>query len=103
MEKDSGLNSRITVITGQIKDVLDSEKIPYTVTRAEKAGDFTSQVISFSVLKHADLIMIMTQPTPELPGFSLSNWDERLMFNEAQIPVMCVNPVELGYTYYEWS
>jgi hypothetical protein len=41
-------------------------------------------------------------PGAEVPGFSFSVWDERMMFNEAQIPVMCINPVEIGKYYYDW-
>lgn len=103
VERDAALSSKISIITRQITDVFDAEKIPYEITKAEKTGDFPSQIISYSVYKHADLIMIMTQPNIDVPGFSLSAWNENLMFNEAQIPVMCVNPVQLGYMYYEWS
>ena len=28
---------------------------------------------------------------------------QRILFNDAQIPLMCLNPVQLGYMYYEWS
>jgi nucleotide-binding universal stress UspA family protein len=83
-EKDSGLNSRLKIITQQITESFDEE------------------VISYAVKNHADMIMIMTRPNIDVPGFSLSAWDERLMFNEAQIPVMCLNPVDFGYYYYEW-
>lgn len=103
VEKDNALNSKVSIITRQVTDVLDEEKIPYQITKAEKPGDFAPQIISFGVYKHADLVMIMTQPNVDVPGFSLSAWNERLMFNEAQIPIMCVNPVQLGYLYYEWS
>ena len=50
----------------------------------------------------ADLIMIMTMPDVDLTGFSFSAWDEQIMFNESQIPVMCINPIELGDSYGEW-
>ncbi len=103
VEKEAALNGKISIITRQITDVFDAEKIPYEVTKAEKPGDFTTQIMSFSVYNRADLIMIMTQPNTEVPGFSLSAWNERLMFNEAQIPIMAVNPIQLGYMYYEWS
>lgn len=101
-EKDPALKSRITIITKQITDIFDQEKVPYNVTSALKSVNFAEQVISYSVTRHADLVMIMTRPNIDVPGFSLSAWNERLMFNEAQIPVMCVNPVEFGYHYYEW-
>lgn len=101
-ENDPALKSRVTIITKQITDIFDQEKVPYNVTSASKSVNFAEQVISYSVTRHADLIMIMTRPNIDIPGFSLSAWNERLMFNEAQIPVMCVNPVEFGYHYYEW-
>jgi len=102
-EKDSALSNRIQIITKQITDIFDEEKIPYSITNAEKPGSFAEQVISYSVYKHADLMLMITRPNIDVPGFSLSAWSERLMFNEAQIPVMCINPVDFGYYYYEWS
>jgi nucleotide-binding universal stress UspA family protein len=102
-EKDPGLKTRLAIITKQITDIFDEEKIPYGVTTAYKSNNFAEEVISYSVTMHADLIMIMTRPNIDVPGFSLASWDERLMFNEAQIPVMGINPIELGYHYYEWA
>ena len=88
VEKEVGLNSKISIITRQITDVFDEEKVPYTITKAEKPGDFTAQIIAYSGYKRADLVMIMTRPNVDVPGFSLAAWNERLMFNDAQIPVM---------------
>ena len=102
-EKDAGLKSRLNIITRQITDVFDSENISYIVNAAEKSRGFAEEIISYGVILHADLIMIMTRPNIDVPGFSVAAWDERLMFNEAQIPVMGINPIEIGYHYYEWA
>jgi len=102
-EKETARKTSLAIITGQITTVFDAENVSYSITSADKPSGFAEQVISYSVLHQADLIMIMTRPNIEVPGFSLSSWDERLMFNEAQIPVMGINPVEFGYHYYEWS
>ncbi|MCX6284358.1 MAG: universal stress protein [Bacteroidetes bacterium] len=102
VETEKGLNSRLKIITRQISDALNEESINHEVTYAEPKGDFAKQVLSYSAMNHADMVMIMTRPNVDVPGFSMSSWDEKLMFNEAQIPVMCINPVELGYYYYEW-
>ena len=102
-EKDSVRRTSLAIITNQISSVFDAEGVQYEVSTAEKSTAFAQQVISYSVLNHADLIMIMTRPNVDFVGFSLSAWDEKLMFNEAQIPVMGINPVEYGYHYYEWS
>lgn len=102
-EKDTAMNSRLQVITKQITDIFTDEKLPYTIMHAGKPGSFADQVIAYSVYKHADLVLMITRPNVDLPGFSLSAWSEKLMFNDSQIPIMCINPVDYGYYYYEWS
>jgi nucleotide-binding universal stress UspA family protein len=101
-ENDPDLDGRIRVITAHITKILDENKISYEIVKAEKTGDFANQVISYSIKTRSELIMIMTIPHIDVPGFSVSAWDETMMFNEAEIPVMCINPTELGKYYYEW-
>jgi nucleotide-binding universal stress UspA family protein len=101
-ENDTALDGRIRVVTGQITKILDENQIPYTIVKAEKTGDFANQILAYSVKVRTDLIMIMTIPHIDVPGFSVSTWAETLMFNQAEIPVMCINPTELGNYYYEW-
>ncbi len=102
-EKEAARRTALTIITRQITTVFDAEKVLYSVTMAEPAPSFADQIISYGVVHNADLIMIMTRPNIEFAGFSLSAWDEKLMFNAAQIPVMGINPIEYGYHYYEWT
>jgi nucleotide-binding universal stress UspA family protein len=102
LEKDPVMNNRLDIITKQITDIFDESELNYSVTVAEKTTDFADQVLSYAVTNDAKMIMIMTRPNVDIPGFSLVGWDERLMFNDAQIPVMCVNPVEIGAYYWEW-
>lgn len=101
-ETDPAMVSRLNIIIQQISKVLDEEKVPYTVKVAAKPKDFATQVISYAVANKSDMIMIITMSGANVPGFMFSVWDERMMFNEAQIPVMCINPVELGAYYYDW-
>ncbi len=102
VEADNGLNSRLKIISRQISDAFNEKNINHGITYAEPKGDFAKQLLSYAASNHADMIMIMTRPNIDVPGFSMSSWDEKLMFNEAQIPVMCINPIDLGYYYYEW-
>jgi nucleotide-binding universal stress UspA family protein len=101
-ETDPALNSRLKIITQQITKIFDEKKVPYHIKSADTSKDFSTQIISYAVANKSDMIMIMTMPGEDVPGFNFSVWNERLMFNEAQIPVMCVNPIELGDHYYEW-
>ncbi len=102
-EKETERLTSLSIITQQITTIFDEEKVFYNITPAADSNDFAEQVISYSVLHQADLIMIMTRPNVDVVGFRLSAWDDKLMFNQAQIPVMGINPVEYGYQYYEWS
>ncbi|MCX6267270.1 MAG: universal stress protein [Bacteroidetes bacterium] len=102
-EKETARRTSLAIITKQITTVFDTEKVAYNINTAPKSTGFAEQIISYSVIQHADLIMIMTRPNIDVAGFSLSAWDEKLMFNDAQIPVMGINPIEYGYQYYEWS
>lgn len=102
-EKETGLKTRLNIITGQITEVFDQEKVRYVINTAEKARSFADEVISYSVITQSDLVMIMTRPNIDVPGFTLSAWSERLIFNDAQIPVMGVNPIEIGFHIYNWS
>ena len=81
LEREESENNRLKIITRQITDVFDESEVPYTVQKATSTDDFADQVISFAVTNNADLMMMMTRPNVDLPGFSLSKWDERLMFN----------------------
>jgi nucleotide-binding universal stress UspA family protein len=102
-EKETARRTSLEIITKQITTVFDSEGVVYSIKTAPKSTGFAEQIISYSVLHHADLIMIMTRPNIDVASFTFSAWDEKLMFNEAQIPVMGINPIEYGYQYYEWS
>ena len=102
LESDPALNSRLKIISQQISTYLKIEKVNVEVKVARETKNFSSQVISFAVNNKSSMIMIMTMPGGDMPGFSFSAWDEHMMFNEAEIPVMCINPVDLGNYYYDW-
>jgi nucleotide-binding universal stress UspA family protein len=82
-EKETARRTSLEIITKQITTVFDAEKISYSINTAARSAGFAEQVIFYSAVEHADLIMIMTRPNIDVPGFSLSAWDEKLMFNES--------------------
>ena len=44
--------------------------------------------------------MMMTDSNIESPNFDTSSWSEKMIYNVAQIPVFCINPLYLGQIYY---
>ena len=71
--------------------------VKYTIDVAPKAAGFSSQVIGFATANNADMIMIMTNPDKGFSTFILGSYDEEMIFNTSQIPVMCVNPRDYNW------
>jgi len=71
--------------------------VKYTIDVAPKSGGFSNQVIDFSTASNSDMILIMTNPEKGLTSFILGSYDEEMIFNTSQIPVMCVNPRDYNW------
>ena len=99
---DPILAGKLNVVTGQIKEAFDKNNITYSIEDAEKSGNFAGKMIEYATAEKADMIMIMTDADIFSPNFNAGAWDEKMMFNKAKIPVMCINPVMTGKVYYEY-
>lgn len=92
--------AKLGIITGQIEEEFRKHQVKYSMFYAEKQANFAGQLLDFAVSNNSDLIMMMTDSNIEHPSFDNSSWSEKLMFNVAQIPVLCINPVYLGQIYF---
>jgi nucleotide-binding universal stress UspA family protein len=100
-DPDSGSQNRINVVTHHIKEAFDAEGIKYVIRCAGERRKFADHVLDYAVTNEADLIMIMTDTEVPDPRFKLAPWDETMIFNTSQIPVMCLNPLALNNYYFE--
>ena len=98
---DAGEASRIEIITKQIAEEFNKLGIKYTVSTSGKGGESAKKLVEFAVENDMDLIAIVTEPQLGTNYFNLGPWNEKIMFNEAQIPVMCINPVQQGFVYFD--
>jgi nucleotide-binding universal stress UspA family protein len=80
----------------QIKKFFDQNSIAHTEKIADKSAAFHKQTLTYAEKIDADLILIMTNPDKLMPSFIVGQWEEKLLFNDSLIPVMCINPVELS-------
>ena len=92
--------TKLDIITGQIEEEFKKNGVKYTITEAERNANFAGQLLDFAVSVSADMMMMMTDSNIENPNFDNSSWSEKLIFNLAQIPVLCINPVYLGQIYF---
>ena len=83
----------ITMITNHFQ----VNNVKFTVKAADKTGNFTKQVIGYSTAENADMILIMTNPDKSLKTYLLGSYDEDILFNTSQIPVMCINPRDFNW------
>ncbi len=77
--------------TGIITKHFDKEGVKYKITKAG-GKNFSKNVIDYATSSVSDMIMIMTNPDKNFSTFILGSYDEEMIFNTSQIPVMCINP-----------
>jgi len=100
-ESEKYYKGRIMSIVKQIKNIFEEKGVKHVdKVSEEEGGNFAKQVIDYSVENDADLIMIMTSDNQALPMFD--SWDEQIIFNSSQIPVICINPVHLEIARFGW-
>jgi hypothetical protein len=80
-----------------ITDHFHKNDVKYTIDVAQKSGGFSNQVINFATANNSDMILIMTNPEKGFSSFLLGSYDEEMIFNTSQIPVMCVNPRDYNW------
>lgn len=100
--KDTDLRKRIEIISDQVKEAFEKTEVHYDINESEDSSNYIEQVLDFSKNTGADLIMVMTKPGIFEQDFNLHKWDEKLMYSGAGIPVMCINPLELGDVHYQY-
>ena len=92
--KDTVEANRINIITKHISEAFKKANVSFSIETAIKSGDSPKVAVDYAVENNLDLIMILTEPEIGTTYFNLGPWNEKIMFNDAQIPVMCINPVE---------
>lgn len=100
-------NSKVHLITTQEKDEFLRKKLEANLNFAKRAllengilyslkivdnKDFAEQTMEYATHINANLIMAMTSENKELSDFFIGPFEEKMINNKYQIPVMCVNP-----------
>lgn len=95
--RTSEANEDVYKATKHLADYLSKNGVAFVERSAEKNSNFARQVIDYATANNADLIMIMTDPDKSFTSYFLGRYDEEIIFNPSQIPVMCVNPRKFNY------
>ena len=90
-------NDAVNKAAKQIAGYFDKNGVAYTEHISGKSSGFAKQVLDYSSTISADMIMIMTNPDKGFSSFLLGSYDEDIIFNPSQIPVLCINPRRFHY------
>jgi len=93
-------SEKVKDTANQIATYFEKNQVSYSYKETDKHSQFAQQTIDYATSNNADLIMIMTDPDKGFINFILNSFDEEIIFNTSQIPVMCVNPRKLNYDFF---
>ena len=99
VDASEGVKQAVKTIAGY----LAKNDVNFTEVSAQKSlglhdsGTFSKNVMDYAASENADLIMIMTNPDKNLSTFLFGSYDEGIIFNFSEIPVMCLNPRKFKY------
>jgi nucleotide-binding universal stress UspA family protein len=98
-EKDEFLKKQLERNINFSREFLEEKGIKYTVKiKGKSESGFSKAVIEHAKECNADLICIVNLYEKSLMGMIGGKYEQRIITNEHQIPVMCVNPVEIYVT-----
>lgn len=90
---------KLNVVLQRVLKILDENGISYEYEMKDGSGSFSKQTVQYAKENDADMIIIMTDhDSTSFPAFIFNPSDEQVLFNDENIPVMCVNPRELNIT-----
>jgi nucleotide-binding universal stress UspA family protein len=95
LETDEYLKNTATRNLNYTKSEMQIHKIPFETVVAEKSGNFVKQLLHFSAKMDADLITMLNIQDIGLSEFIAGPDEQQVITNETQIPVLCMNPVNV--------
>lgn len=86
------------------KKYLEEREIDYTVHIADNdAVNFHEDIVDLANDVKADLIAIMNHRKGSLPSFFSEPFEQKLITNQAKVPVLCINPAELTTSFGKYA
>ncbi|MCC6690333.1 MAG: universal stress protein [Bacteroidia bacterium] len=95
LETDEYLKNSATRNLNYTKSEMQIHKIPFEIATAEKSGNFVKQLLQYAARVDADLITMLNIQDIGLAEFIAGPDEQQIITNESQIPVLCLNPVNV--------
>jgi nucleotide-binding universal stress UspA family protein len=95
-EDDQFLKNAVDRNAGYARNEMKKHGIAYELVTAKEKKDFVKQLNSYSASVDADLIAIVNSQERGVHELLHGTSEREVITNEAQIPVMCVNPQSIS-------
>ncbi|MBI2269072.1 MAG: universal stress protein [Bacteroidetes bacterium] len=95
LETDEYLRNSATRNLNYTKSEMQIHKISFETATAEKSGNFVKQLLHYASKIDADLITMLNIQDIGLTEFIAGPDEQQVITNETQIPVLCMNPVNV--------
>jgi nucleotide-binding universal stress UspA family protein len=89
--KDAFIEDKIRNNLGYFKSFFDENKVPYTLAGTYLAGSKYKDVMAEADRAGADLLVATIDPETNITDYIMGVEEQKLVANESQIPVLCVN------------
>jgi nucleotide-binding universal stress UspA family protein len=98
---DEFTNNRINANVKSVQHQLEQSGVKFVCSEIEDKllENFASEIITYANNVKADMILVMTDTSPNLAERILGTYTQQIV-NRSPVPVMCIHPVETAFTYY---
>jgi len=79
----------------EIAAILTAADVDFILVPGQPERDYVKTIIDKAVGARIKMVVLMSDEEEGSGRFKPGPWDEKLIFNEAQIPVLCINPFML--------
>lgn len=96
LETDEYLKNTAARNLNYTKSEMQIHKLPFEIATAEKSGNFAKQLLHYASKIDADMITMLNIQDIGLTEFIAGPDEQQIITNETQIPVLCMNPVNVN-------
>lgn len=93
---DDFFSKRIKANLAFVQNYLDENNVKYEVNHLDGSSNLADATINYAHAINADLIMIMVETDRSFFEFFAGKDEQEIIANHHEIPVMCLNPTEIG-------
>ena len=95
LETDEYLKNTAIRNLNYTKSEMQIHKVAFETATAEKSGSFVKQLLQYAAKVDADLITMLNIQDKGIAEFIAGPDEQQIITNESQIPVLCMNPVNV--------